>query len=276
MRIALLQGPAGSGGVAENLALLKTTARDAAAAGARLLVTPEMFLTGYAIGAETVRRLAEPGDGPSAREVARIARSIGLAVLYGWPELHDGSVYNAATLVDRDGHRLSTYRKTHLYGDVDTSSFQPGNGDFATVALDDVQVGLLICYDIEFPETVRSLALAGADLVVVPTALMLPYDVVARTLVPARAYENQVYVAYVNRTGHEADLEYCGLSCLVAPNGSDLVRAGAGEQVVYADLDLATLRASRVENSHLRDRRPDLYGALVDAGHAPGPQRSAR
>jgi predicted amidohydrolase len=276
MRIALLQGPAGSGDVAENLALLETTARDAAAAGARLLVTPEMFLTGYAIGADAVRRLAEPSDGPSAGEVARIARATGLAVLYGWPELDDGSVYNAATLVDRDGHRLSTYRKAHLYGDVDTSSFRPGNGDFVTVPLDDFRIGLLICYDVEFPETVRSLALAGADLVVVPTALMLPYDVVARTLVPARAYENQLYVAYVNRTGHEADLEYCGLSCLVAPDGSDLVRAGTGEQVVYADLDLAGLRASRVENSHLRDRRPDLYGALVDDGHAPGPQRSSR
>lgn len=276
MRIALLQGPSGSGDPAGNLALLETTARDAAAAGARLLVTAEMFLTGYAIGAEAVRSLAEPSDGPSAREVARIARSTGLAVLYGWPELHEGSVYNAATLVDGDGHRLSTYRKTHLYGDVDTLSFQPGNGDFVTVPLDDVQVGLLICYDVEFPETVRSLALAGADLVVVPTALMLPYDVVARTLVPARAYENQVYVAYVNRAGHEADLEYCGLSCLVAPDGSDLVRAGTGEQVVYADLDLAALRASRVENSHLRDRRPDLYGALVDSGHVPGPQTSSR
>ena len=124
----MLQGPAGSGDPAGNLALLETTARDAAGAGARLLVTPEMFLTGYAIGADTVRRLAEPSDGPSAREVARIARATGLAVLYGWPELDDGSVYNAATLVDRDGHRLSTYRKTHLYQDVDTSSFPPGNG----------------------------------------------------------------------------------------------------------------------------------------------------
>lgn len=272
----MLQGPAGSGDVAGNLALLETTARDAAAAGARLLVTPEMFLTGYAIGAEAVRRLAEPGDGPSAREVARIARDTGLAVLYGWPELHEDALYNAATLVDRDGHRLSTYRKTHLYGEVDTSAFRSGDGGFVTVPLDGVQVGLLICYDVEFPETVRSLAIAGADLVVVPTALMLPYDVVAHTLVPARAYENQVYVAYVNRTGQEADLEYCGLSCLVAPDGSDLVRAGTGEQVVYADLDLAALRASRIDNSHLRDRRPDLYGALVEEGQPPGQQRSAR
>jgi predicted amidohydrolase len=268
MRIALLQGPDGSGDVAGNLALLAATAREAAAEGARLLVTPEMFLTGYDIGAQAVRRLAEPVDGPSAQAVARVARDAGVAVLYGWPELDRGSVFNAAALVDRDGQRLAAYRKTHLYGEVDTAAFRPGGGGFTTVALDDVRVGLLICYDVEFPEPVRALALAGADLVVVPTALMVPYDVVARTLVPARAFENQVYVAYANRTGAETSLEYCGLSCVISPDGTELARAGAGEQVVYADLDLATLRASRAENNHLHDRRPELYGALVERGSA--------
>ena len=128
-----------------------------------------------------MRRLAEPGDGPAAREVARIPRATGLAVLYGWPELHDGSVYDAATLVDRDRNR-SRRTARHRYGDVDTSSFRrPGNGDFVTVPLDDVQVGLLICDDVEFPETVRSLASPGPTSSSSRRRWWLPYGVVART-----------------------------------------------------------------------------------------------
>ena len=266
MRVALLQGPATPGDVAGNLALLERTARTVAGQGARLLVCPEMYLTGYDIGADAVRRLAEPADGPSAAAVSRIARDTGVAIGYGWPERDGTDVYNAASLVDRDGSRLATYRKTHLYGDVDAAAFRPGAGGFATARLDDVRVGLLICYDVEFPETVRSLALAGADLVVVPTALMVPYDVVARTLVPARAIENQVYLAYANRVGRERDLEYCGLSVVVGPDGAELARAGTGEEVVQADVDLSSLHAVRAGSSYLTDRRPELYADLVRAG----------
>lgn len=263
MRLALLQGPSGSGDVAGNLRLLEATARAAAAEGVRLLATPEMFLTGYDIGPDNVRRLAEPADGESARRVQAIARDTGLAIVYGWPERDGEAVYNAVSLVDRDGTSLAGYRKTHLYGEVDRSAFRRGESGFVTARLDGVVVGLLVCYDVEFPETVRALALAGADLVVVPTALMRPYDVVARTVVPARAFENQVYVAYANRTGRETHLEYCGLSCVVAPDGTDLVRAGRGEEVVHAEMSLDALRAARAENSHLPDRRPELYSILV-------------
>ena len=101
--------------------------------------------------------------------------------------------------------------------------------------------GLLICYDVEFPENVRALALGGADFVIVPTALMQPFDVVARTIVPARAYENQLFLAYVDRCGREGAFDYCGLSCVGTPRvgtrtrrpkrGTDLRRSrppGAG------------------------------------------------
>ena len=116
---------------------------------------------------------------------------------------------------------------------------------------------------------VRLLALAGADLVAVPTALMDPFEVVARTLVPARAVENQVFLAYANRCGQEGDLRYCGQSCVVGPDGADLVRAGRGEELVFADLDLDRLRAARALSPYLRDRRPELYAPLADAARPP-------
>ena len=256
MRIALLQ--TGSA----DLGHLRSAATNAAAQGARLLVTPEAFTSGYNVPG--VAEAAQPADGPWRAAVAKIAQEAGLAILYGYPERDGDRVYNAAQLVDRDGSVLGVHRKAHLYGEVDTRTFTPGDGGFGVADLDGVRVGILICYDVEFPEAVRALALAGADLVAVPTALMKPYEVVARTVVPARAYENQVYVAYANRCGSEDPLAYCGESCVIGPDGADLARAGSGEELLLADIDTARLAVSRATNTHLGDRRPELYGAVTD------------
>jgi predicted amidohydrolase len=271
MRIAVYQGPPVSGTVAENLERLAARAPEAAACGASLLVCPEMFLTGYAIGAEAARRLAEPADGPSAQRAAAIAREAGVALLYGYPELAEGGgVHNAALLVDRDGRRLMSYRKSHLFGDLDRGMFVPGGEPPAPAELDGLKVGVLICYDVEFPENVRRWALAGADLVAVPTALMAPYDFVARCTVAARAHENQIFLAYANRCGREGELDYLGQSCIIAPDGGELARAGRGEELLTADLDRDRARASRAINTYLADRRPELYRPLTEPGSTPG------
>ncbi|PVG81548.1 carbon-nitrogen hydrolase [Nocardioides gansuensis] len=255
MRIAVLQtGRADLDGLAE-------AAGTASDRGARLLITPEMFTTGYNVPGVPER--AQRAHGDWLDQVAAIARSAGIAILYGFPERDGDDVFNAAQLVDRDGTVLAKHRKSHLFGDLDVRTFTPGSGDLAVVDLDGARIGILICYDVEFPEAVRALALAGADLVAVPTALMRPYEIVARTVVPARAYENQMYVAYANRSGQEAELAYCGESCVVGPDGADLARAGSGEELLLAEIDPARLASSRAANTHLRDRRPELYGALT-------------
>lgn len=266
MRIAIFQGPAEPGSVARNLRLLEERAAAAASLGARLLICPEMFLSGYSIGAEAAARLAEPADGPAFASAAAIARKTGLALLYGYPERGaGGAIYNAVRLVGRDGQGLADYRKCHLFGELDRAMFRAGSGPSALVDLCGVRIGLLICYDVEFPESARLLALAGADLVAVPTALMDPFEVVARTVVPARAVENQVFLAYANRCGREDELRYCGQSCVVGPDGADLARAGRGEEVILAELDLDRLAAARRDNTYLADRRPELYGPLAAA-----------
>ena len=265
MRMAVFQGPLASGEPSANLKHLDRAAADAAARGAGLLLAPEMFLTGYHIGPEAVRRLAEPADGPSATAAAEIARRHGLGLCYGYPEAGaDGRVYNAALLLDRQGRRLANHRKTHLYGEIDRCAFAAADGEAATVAvLEGLKVGLLICYDVEFPENVRPLALAGCDLALVPTAQMEPYEFVARCMVPVRAYENQIFMAYANRCGAERELRYVGSSCVVGPDGADLARAGRGEELILADLDPDLLAASRRLNTYLADRRPELYGGLA-------------
>jgi predicted amidohydrolase len=268
MRIAIYQGPAEAGSVARNLDLLEARAGEAAGRGASLMICPEMFLSGYSIGPEQASRLAEPANGPALAQVAAIARGRGIALVLGYPERAESDeIYNAVRLIGRDGRSLANYRKCHLFGDLDRGMFRAGAGPFALVELDGIRVGLLICYDVEFPESVRLLALAGADLVVVPTALMDPFEAVARILVPARAIENQVFLVYANRCGQEGDMHYCGLSCVIGPDGADLVRGGRGEQLMLADLDLAHLSDSRLANTYLADRRPELYRPLVDATH---------
>ena len=267
MRIAMFQGPFRDEGVQANLVRLEETARAAAGLGAGLLICPEMFLSGYAIGPERVRAAAEPVDGPAAARSAAIARDAGIALLYGYPELgEDGLVYNSALLLDRHGHRLANHRKTHLFSDLDRSAFAAGHGPPTLAEVDGMKVGVVICYDVEFPENVRALALAGAELVAVPTANMVPFSFVMEHVIPTRAYENHLFVAYVNRCGSEGSLEYLGGSCVCGPDGLDLARAGMAEAFLTADLDLARLRDRPPLNTYLADRRPELYAGLAATG----------
>ncbi|MBT2419838.1 carbon-nitrogen hydrolase family protein [Streptomyces sp. ISL-22] len=262
MRTALLQSSGRPGSTVENLKVLDEAAGRAAAAGAGLLVAPEMFLTGYAIG-DDIARLAEPADGDSADAIAETATRHGLAIAYGYPERAGDTVFNSAQLISADGTRLANYRKTHLFGCFERDHFTPGDQQVVQAELGGLRVGILICYDVEFPENVRAHALAGTDLLVVPTAQMHPFQFVAESMIPVRAFENQMYVAYVNRAGREGEFEFVGLSTLAGPDGVARTRAGRGEELVLADVDPAFLAASREENPYLKDRRPGLYGSLV-------------
>ena len=255
MRLALLQGPAQTGTKAVMLERLAEAAR-----GADLLVAPELFLTGYNIGEAALQAAAEPSDGESAAQAAAIARAQHTALLYGYPERgDDGRLYNSAQLIGPDGARLANYRKTHLFGDAERALFAPGQTPFVLARVGAMQVGVLICYDVEFPEMVRGLAARGAQLIAVPTAAMQPYTFVPRMMVPVRAFENQVFVAYANRCGTEDGMEYVGESCIAAPDGTVLARAGLGEALPTATLDDAGMAASRAANPYWRDRQVHHY-----------------
>ena len=273
LRIALYQCVGKPGDIAGNLALLRDAALEAQQGGAQLLVFPELFLSGYEIGAQ-LHTLAEPQDGPSAAAVRAVAQETGVAICYGYPERgtppagvggdqeYAGAnqpVYNAALLVNAQGETLANYRKTHLFGAYEQRHFTPG-AQWARAELHGWQVALLICYDVEFPEAVRAQAMAGAQLVLVPTAVFAPYTVVPRLVVPCRAWENQLFVAYANRCGQESTLTYLGESTIAAPDGTVLARASESEAgLIYATLDPALITAGRTENPYLDDLRPELY-----------------
>lgn len=269
MRVALYQCPPLPLDVSANLERLRTQAANASAEGADLLVCPEMFLSGYNIGAHAARRLAQPSDGQAAQEIAAIARKFGIAILYGYPELGaQDQVYNAVQLIDAQGSRLCNYRKTHLYGDLDKSMFSAGAEHSPIVYFKGWKLGFLICYDVEFPENTRHLALAGADLILVPTANMAPYDFVAEVTVRARAYENQCYLVYANYCGNEGEIKYCGLSSICAPDGKQVGLAGRDEVLIVAELDRTVMKQSQAINTYFNDRRPHFYD-LADTSAAP-------
>ena len=277
VRLACLQGPHthypdGSpdprADRAANLALLERTAARAAAGGAHLLVTSEMFLTGYNLGPAATAALAEPADGASAAEVARIARKHRISIVYGYPERAGERVHNAVQLIDGDGHRSANYRKTHLFGGTDRSTFTAGDDLVVQAEVGGVVVGLLICYDIEFPETARAHALAGTRLLLVPTANMRPFEYVSHQIVPTRAIESQLFIAYVNRVGVEREFAYCGESRVMAPDGRRLAAAGSRPRLIFADVEEKTLAAAHEQNTYLADRRTDLYSS--DPTRRPG------
>lgn len=261
MRVALYQCPPLPLDVAGNLQRLQRLVPEAG--DAELLVLPEMFLTGYNIGAQAAAALAEDQDGPSAQFIAALAKRAGMAIVYGYPERSaDGRVFNAVQLIDAHGLRVCNYRKTHLFGELDHSMFSAGEDDCPLVELNGWKLGLLICYDVEFPENTRRLALAGAELILVPTANMVPFDFVADVTVRARAFENQCYLAYANYCGREGAIEYCGQSSLTAPDGQRIALAGQDEALIIGTLDRQRMHDSRAANRYLADRRPELYSAL--------------
>jgi predicted amidohydrolase len=260
MRIALAQAAGTPGDVAANLADVRRFAGEAAEREARLLVLPECFLTGYNIGAERLTALAEAPEGPAEHELRAISADTGVAVVCGTAQRDGDVVRNVAVFADR-GTTLVTAEKSHLFGEVDRSAFAAADGLPAVAEVDGIPVGILICFDVEFPEAARALALRGAQLIAVPTSLMAPAHVVAEVLVPARAVENQIFVAYANRVGREGELRYVGRSCVAGPNGLLVAAGGDENQLLIVDLDFTAIDHSRASHHYLSERRPAVYEA---------------
>lgn len=261
VRIAVLQDASVLGDVDANVGTIRRAASAAVTAGAELLVTPEMFVTGYNVGSG----LARLASAPLLEMVSELATTAGIAIAAGLPLVRSTGITNSAVLVSAAGELLASYDKTHLFGDLDRSMFVAGSSLSRLVKWNGLWVGLLICYDVEFPETVRFLATHGADLVLVPTAQMQPFEFVAEHVVPSRAWENQVYVAYANHIGSERELKYVGRSIVAAPDASSSnIASPDAPALLVADIDPAVLARSRVANPYLLDRRPELYGSSHD------------
>lgn len=211
---------------------------------ADLVVFPELFLSGYTTSG--LDELALDPDGPEVREVSRAARERSTAVIFGAPERAAGAIANSAFCIDRHGNLTGVYRKTHLFGE-ERGAFIAGD-ELLVVDLAGVKVGLLICFDVEFPEVARSLALAGADLLVTISANMEPFGRDHDVFSIARALENGLPHLYVNQVGTGETFVFSGGTTFVSADGDHLAETGASEKVVALSLDLLARSETKPEN----------------------------
>jgi predicted amidohydrolase len=253
LRVAVLQATGLVGNRQRNLATLDDAARRARSEGAELLVTPELFISGY----HPASAAGDDGEGHRLA-VAEIARSAGLAVVASTVDHHQGKRFISASLFDNTGQELTRYHKRHLFGPAEKAVFTAGSLRPGVVPVAGVKVALGVCFDVEFPEFTREVARSGAELLCVPTAVPLrhrrdaeadPFDarLIPGMVVPTRALESQIYIAYANHTGPR----FAGLSCLSDPYGRRVAAGESGTELVLGDVDPQTLRAARRATDYL-------------------------
>lgn len=268
-RIACRQLAPILGDLPGNVELTLGAVTDSVAAGARVVVLPELALTGYMFASDDeARTVAITPAHPVFGRWAEAVQGVDGVVVGGFVELGgDGRLYNSAAVVGGSGV-LSVYRKTHLW-DAETRVFTPGAGEPPVVDTPVGKLGVLICYDLEFPELPRSLALRGAELIVAPTNW--PRETVPAgervpevTVAMASAYSSHVAIACCDRTGTERGQSWNGASCIVDRHGWVVATTDAAG-VATADLDLALSRDKRLRDGVdvFADRRPELYRAVT-------------
>jgi predicted amidohydrolase len=247
---------------------------DAASTGAKVAVFPECTLTGYSLTAEEALEVAEEIEGPRLSRLVAACQADDMLAVVGTLEVDQGGrLYNTAMLVGPAG-LLGSYRKTHLpHLGVDRFLAAGGSitGPFTTTV---GKLGVLICYDLRFPEPIRALALQGAQAVLLPTAWPASATLYPEFMAQSRSAENSLFLVAANRCGEERGTRYLGRSIITGPNGEILAEAGpTDDEILCADIDLSRSDAKRrvfipgeYELDLFGDRRPELYGALVVDG----------
>lgn len=256
MRLSVVQTDAGLDGPERERAIASGV-EEAARAGSALVLFPELVAEGYGRAADRLEEATSLEDLPRSRW-QRLADDHAIAVCMGLTlRMGRGDFGNGAVLF-RPGKPPRPYLKRHLYGDYEKAVFSPGQERSGLVQWGGLTMGMLVCFDAEFPERMRELALAGADLVLVPTALpkVAGADFIASTLIPARAFENGIFVAYADHCGRDERFDYQGLSVIADPNGAKLSSADDTSPAhLVADLDPARYAEVRQANPYLETLR---------------------
>ncbi len=268
MRLALIQQPAGPDREA-NLRRGLDAARRAAADGAQVICFAELAFTPFwpqRPAGPDARLLAEPVTGPTTEAFAAVARETGAVVVLNLFELgDDGRTYDTSPVIDADGTLLGATRMIHITeydGFHEQGYYAPGDRGLPVFATRCGRIGVAICYDRHFPEAMRSLALDGAELVVVPQAGAVGEwpDGLFEAEMRVAAFQNGYFTALCNRVGPEERLTFAGGSFVCAPDGRVVARAGDGEETLLCDIALGEVPLSHARQLFLRHRRPELYG----------------
>lgn len=253
--LVVLQTTAVPGDVDANVArLVDDIARHGPSAD--LIVAPELATTGYDLDVLRARgmELAEPVDGSNLTRIAAMARRTQVTVVVGFLESGDGAIFDSVAVMNPDGS-TTVYRKSHLYP-AEVGVFAAGEM-LTTVSTPAGLLGPLICFEHAFPDVATTLALSGAEILVIPSAVPFGFEYLLELRTRARAQDNQVFAVGANLAG----TGFCGRSLVADPRGEVLVAGDADETVLHTTLDLAAITAERAQEPALRLRRPPLYGS---------------
>lgn len=258
--LALLQMDIAIGEPERNFAKLESLLDEAVAHDPKpdVIVFPEMWNTGYAL--DRIQELADHYGERTEALLSAFSRKHGVNIIGGSiAEKRDNGVYNTIFAYDRDGNRAGDYSKIHLFRLMDEEKFLQSGDRAGELQLDGIPAGMMICYDIRFPELARKLALGGAQILFVPAEWPNPRLHHWRTLLMARAIENQMFVVSCNRVGVSGTTEFFGHSMVIDPWGEVLAEGGEAETIVRAAVDLSQVPAVRSKIPVFEDRRPSLY-----------------
>ena len=249
----MLQMAAPPGDLAANVDRLAELVRKHAGEG-ELVVAPELVTSGYDLEvlARRGQELAEPLDGPIAARMSELATQTGATLVLGLLERDGDALYDTVVTVAPDGH-VTPYRKSHLYP-TESALFAAGT-ELVVAPTPAGRLGMMICFEHAFPDVATTLALRGAQILVIPSAVPVGYEHLLTLRTRARAQDNQVFAVGCNLVGNG----FCGRSLVADPRGDVLAEAGTEETVLRATLDLAAIDRERKREPALRLRQPDLY-----------------
>jgi len=261
LRVSLIQMHVRAGEPDANFAAIEQWLGRAAAMAVKpdLIVVPEMWNTGYAL--DRIGELADPEGRRTREAISAFCRRHRIHVLAGSIAERSGKgVCNASYLFDRDGSVVGRYAKIHLFPLMDEPRHLRGGDRVALAELEGARAGIMICFDLRFPELARRLALEGARMLLVPAQWPHPRLHHWRTLLMARAIENQLWVIGCNRVGESGAVRFFGHSMVVDPWGETVAEAGEDETILTAQIDLDAVEEARRRLPVWECRRPELYG----------------
>ncbi|MFY0543590.1 nitrilase-related carbon-nitrogen hydrolase [Brevibacillus sp. H7] len=248
-KVAAVQMNPISGQTETNLQQAILMAEQAAQEGANLIVLPELWKTGYHLKKDEFEQLAETPNGETVRLFQELARKWSTVIVLPFAEKEEDRLYISLAVIEQTGELAATYRKSFVWG-KEKNSFLPGERVYNVISTSLGKIGVLICYDIEFPEPARLLALQGAELIVVPSVWSFGAETRWDIQLPARALDNTVFILGVNTVGEGS----CGKSKLVAPNGEVLCEAPREEAcVLLHDIDPSLILQTRAYIPYLAD-----------------------
>ena len=259
MKVSCIQMDVQLGQPEENHRLAEGLIRQAAKEGPDVILLPELWDVGF-FPKENLKELADPDCAKVKAHMGALARELGINIVAGSVAcLRKDRVYNTACVFGRDGSLLAQYDKTHLFSPMGEDDFFAKGDHICRFQMDGHDVGILICYDIRFPELTRSMTVPGLEMLFMVSQwpdVRVPH---LQVLTQARAIENQMYLACCNACGKAGDTKYGGHSSVIDPWGTVLTQAGAAQEIITADCDFQVNAKIRSSMHIFADRRPELY-----------------